>query len=200
MGVVSADTGTVVVRLQLGGPWMAVPLDADDPRATARHEVDAFLERHPELQSLGSRFVDELVTCVEECRPRGVLAAAFYSEVAADGGLLEGWLEVRQADREGPADDHLAESLARLTAEDTRPREVDERTVAAGTAVRVRCSRDVQAEVGRTGYVVEYLEVWFPDPAGERAAVIAAMTPSVARSDHFIDAVDRLVDGVGLEW
>lgn len=200
MGVVSADTGTVVVRLKLGGPWMAVPLDADDPRATARREVDAFLERHPELQSLGSRFVEELVTCVEECRPRGVLAAAFYSQVAADGRLLEGWLEVRQADREGPAGDDLAESLVRPAPEDTRPREVEERTLDAADAVRVRCSRDVQAGAGRAGYVVEYLEVWFPDSAGERAAVIAAMTPSVARSDQFIDAVDGLVDGVHLEW
>ena len=187
-------------RLRFDGPWMAVPLDADDPRAVAQREVAAFLGRCPELAPLGGRLVDELCLCVDECRPRGVIAAGFFSQVGDQGDLLEGWLEVRQADRQDSPEGGLAASLSSLAPDDTRPREVGEAALRAGEAVRVRGSRDVQSDAGAHGYVVEYLEYWLPGPTADRAAVVATMTPSVARSDRFVAAVDALVATLTLEW
>lgn len=190
------------IRMRPDGAWMAVPLDAeaDADAEAAQREVADFVGRFPSLSPLTDRFVEELVTCAGECRTRGVRAAAFSSQVGEDGRLLEGWLEVGQADRLGSPDDDLAGSLAASAADDTRPRVCEQRDLPAGSAVRVRGARDVGIEGTADGYVVEYLEYWFLDAAGERAVVVSAMTPSVGRSDQFVDSVDELVETLTISW
>ena len=192
------------VGLRPPDAWMTLPLDADDPPGAARHEVAAFLERWPVLQPLGDQFVGELEASISECRPRGVVGGAFYAQVDEQGGLLEGWVEVAMAEdgvlvpRMTP--DDLRERLGAPKGDDTRPRVCEQRDLPAGAAVRVRGARDVGIEGTADGYVVEYLEYWFVDAAGERAVVVSAMTPSVGRSDQFVDSVDELVETLTISW
>lgn len=198
----SARTDAPAVGLHLSPPWLALPLDADDPPAAARREVAAFLGRFPGLSVLEDRFVDELVVSAAESRQRDTLAGAFNARVTEDGGLLEGWLEVSIVGKSdlviaGSSISDLVEVLAGSAPDDTRPRECERRDLPAGSSVRVRGSRDTG---GHQAYVVEYLEYWLPEPEGERIMRVSAMTPSVGRSDQFVASADELVETLTIRW
>ena len=192
------------IGLRVSGPWMVVPIDADDPLRAAGREAERFVERTPELAGLRDRFVDELVVSASECGTREVLAAAFYAAVSETGMLIEGWLEVSASTEDWEAatgePTDLVAVLGAARADDTRPPEAEARALPAGRAIRVRGARDVQGQEAGNGFVVEYLHLWFEAPDPQRFVVVRAMTPCVGLSDQFVASVDELADTLTVEW